>query len=181
MLGSSARQSFSYDTFQLGLCFLHLLTGHEPYEELLKDVKCPTYLFNSLKSIWNIKKSDKKNPYFVIMEVIESLDYDPEDPESQDISSVLYDTLYRYVVLFGSSGNFNTGFLNSDLYRNNPVMKTLIKSLNLLPSTDTYSRRIRATNNDKLLEKCIEQYNHDKSKWSFHVGNSRIMEMYESY
>jgi hypothetical protein len=28
----------------IGLCVLHLLTGNEPYEELLKDVHCPVYL-----------------------------------------------------------------------------------------------------------------------------------------
>ena len=27
-----------------GLCALHLLTGQEPYEELLRNVHCPDYL-----------------------------------------------------------------------------------------------------------------------------------------
>ena len=46
--GSAARQAFSADTFPLGLATLHLLTGQEPYEELLADVRCPAYL----KQIW---------------------------------------------------------------------------------------------------------------------------------
>ena len=46
--GSAARQAFSADTFPLGLATLHLLTGQEPYEELLVDVRCPAYL----KRVW---------------------------------------------------------------------------------------------------------------------------------
>ena len=42
--GSAARQAYSADTFPLGLSVLHLLTGEEPYEELLKNVLCPLYL-----------------------------------------------------------------------------------------------------------------------------------------
>ena len=114
-MGNISRQAYSADTFCLGLSFLHLLTGEEPYEELLKEIRCPTYLFEALSCIWNPAKMDIDNPYYVIKEVIESLDPGDEgdDGDSADGNSagadgddrgpgaVLFDTIYRYVVLFG--------------------------------------------------------------------------------
>jgi hypothetical protein len=99
-----ARESVSADTFCLGLSFLHLLTGSEPYEVLMKDVRCPRYLKDLLSKIW--KTMDPENPYYVITQVMASLSGDDvasvvKDSDSDVLSSLLYDTLYRYVVLTG--------------------------------------------------------------------------------
>lgn len=41
ILGDTAKQGHEHDCFGLGLCMVHLFTGHAPYEEILEDVKCP--------------------------------------------------------------------------------------------------------------------------------------------
>jgi len=109
LLGSAARQSFSADTFMLGLSLLHLLTGHEPYEVLLANARCPLYLCNQLRELWTT--SDPEDPYFLIRQVVDSLDFGPDDGALGGADNrgdwpglLLCDTLYRYLVMFGSRG-----------------------------------------------------------------------------
>uniref|UniRef100_K3W6L9 Protein kinase domain-containing protein n=1 Tax=Globisporangium ultimum (strain ATCC 200006 / CBS 805.95 / DAOM BR144) TaxID=431595 RepID=K3W6L9_GLOUD len=86
--GDAAVRSYGADTFALGLCLLHLLTGSAPYEEILDDVRCPLELLKDLDRIWmNPRKS---SGFSVLKRVVK------DDPEK-----VLYHTLYRYLVLFG--------------------------------------------------------------------------------
>ena len=56
----------SASSLSVGLCMLHLLTGQEPYEELLQDIRCPAYLKQELASHW--ETSDTRSPYYVIGE-----------------------------------------------------------------------------------------------------------------
>lgn len=88
ILGNAAEQGYGHDCFGLGLCVLHLFTGHCPYEEILDDVVCPQNLKKMLQKIW------KQKSYDVIYSVISADDEDGED-------ETLYTTLYRYLVLFG--------------------------------------------------------------------------------
>jgi serine/threonine protein kinase len=100
ILGDRATQGHGHDCFGLGLCMLHLFTGHAPYEELMKDVFCPPHLKKSLRNIW---ENDNIEGFEVIRSVIlcdvfkdetgNIIDGDPDE--------TLYDTLYRLVVLFG--------------------------------------------------------------------------------
>lgn len=134
LLGGSARQSYASDTFCLGLSFLHLLTGFEPYEVLLADVRCPGVLKERLNEIWDEKQPG--NPYHVIFMTIQSLQA-PDDPElstlSQDdtIQDILCDTLYRFFVLLGNSPYLESGFVRNPLYVQNPVWKALVDHLAL--------------------------------------------------
>jgi serine/threonine protein kinase len=134
LLGGSARQSYASDTFGLGLSFLHLLTGFEPYEVLLADVRCPGVLKERLNEIWDEKQPG--NPYHVIFMTIQSLQA-PDDPElstlSQDdtIQDILCDTLYRFFVLLGNSPYLESGFVRNPLYVQNPVWKALVDHLAL--------------------------------------------------
>ena len=48
LLGTMARQDYSADMFGLGLCWLHLLTGRAPYEELMDSLQCPMELQRAL-------------------------------------------------------------------------------------------------------------------------------------
>lgn len=104
LLGSAARQAFSADTYMLGLSFLHLLTGHEPYEVLLANVRCPLYLCGLLESLWS--PDDPNDQYYIIRQVVESLDFGDEvvDDRGSYGGLLLCDTLYRYLVLFGTQG-----------------------------------------------------------------------------
>ncbi|KAL7523599.1 hypothetical protein ACHAWF_000586 [Thalassiosira exigua] len=70
---------------------LHLFTGHGPYEEILDQVHCPENLKAKLRKIW------KERSYDVIRSVM--LDCDEDGREVED--ETLYDTLYRFLVLFG--------------------------------------------------------------------------------
>lgn len=90
ILGDIAKQGHAHDCFGLGLCMLHLFTGHAPYEEILEEVKCPSGFKKRLKSIW---ENEHEKGYDVIRSVILGGDGEPNE--------TLYDTLYRFLVLFG--------------------------------------------------------------------------------
>lgn len=88
ILGNTAEQGYGHDCFGLGLCFLHLIVGL-PYEEILEDVVCPENLKGKLRIIWRQKSHD----------IIRSVMFD--DAENGREDQTLYDTLYRFLVLFG--------------------------------------------------------------------------------
>ena len=98
-----ARQALSADTFPLGLSYLHLLTGHEPYEVLLDSVYCPAALMHGLQQVWSPGEDDKENQYYVIQEVVRTCRLDHEDVQAAGgyDGAILAHTLYRYLVLFG--------------------------------------------------------------------------------
>jgi len=91
ILGNAAEQGYGHDCFGLGLCMFHLFTGHAPYEEILEEVFCPENLKGKLRKIWRQKSHD------VIRSVM--LDNDENGTEVED--QTLYNTIYRYLVLFG--------------------------------------------------------------------------------
>ena len=124
ILGSTARQSYASDTFPLGLSYLHLLTGYEPYEEMMSEVTCPLYLLKRLTGLWTSSET-VEDCYYVVKQVVLSLDNDDSRQGDDDDSvmdsvggvsdasasgsgsgmdlttqTVLCDTLYRYMVLF---------------------------------------------------------------------------------
>jgi len=160
IMGSLCRQSYAADTFCLGLSFLHLLTGHEPYEELLKDVKCPAYLQELLAPYW--ETNDPDSPYYIISETMNSLEGDD--------GKVLYDTIYRYIVLLGvPSELLSTNSISP--WINNPVWNCILEALDYLPSTSiSTNRRIK-----KIKEDCSRQYNKDRQLWSFASGVNPII------
>jgi hypothetical protein len=91
ILGNAAEQGIGHDCFGLGLCMLHLFTGHCPYEEILEEVVCPENFKAKLRKIWKSASHD------VIRSVML---YDNE--EGQEVEDdTLYNTLYRFLVLFG--------------------------------------------------------------------------------
>jgi serine/threonine protein kinase len=157
-MGSSCRQSYAADTFSLGLCFLHLLTGHEPYEELLKDVKCPVYLQELLAPHW--ETNDPNSPYYIISETMSSLDGDD--------GKVLYDTIYRYIVLLGIPSELLSNSLSP--WIGNPVWNCILEALDYLPSSSSMNRRIK-----KIKEECSHQYIKDRQLWSFAIGTNPII------
>ena len=91
LLGTRAVQTSAADGFGLGLCWLHLLTGLAPYEELMESVKCPAELRLSLTTVWC--EPGKGSVYAPLRALI-------EEDEDED-ESVLFHTLYRFLCLFG--------------------------------------------------------------------------------
>lgn len=100
ILGDQAKQGHGHDCFALGLCMLHLFTGHAPYEEIMDDVRCPASLKKKLRQIW---ENENVEGYSVLRSVILSDVFKDEmghiiDGEPDETP---YDTLYRFLVLFG--------------------------------------------------------------------------------
>lgn len=99
ILGDAATQGHGHDSFGLGLCMLHLFTGESPYEEILESVRCPCNLKSKLEAIW---ENEKMKGYEVIRSVILGDIYEDEYGNVEgEKDETLYDTFYRYLVLFG--------------------------------------------------------------------------------
>jgi len=170
-LGSHARECYSADTFCLGLSFFHLLAGEEPYEEHLKSVLCPVYLKGKLQKLWRTDKSESQ--YNVIAEVIDSLDGD-------DCTDVLYDTFYRYMVMFDLDISAITRdndvedsecdpSMESPYPPNNGVLCAAIDSLGLDEGRMTGPR-------SRLRRECIHKFQQDRAAWSLRRGTSDVMQ-----
>jgi serine/threonine protein kinase len=83
-LGAACPQSFSTaDTWALGLCAVHLLTGAAPYEELLSELHCPALLRKEITRLWMAV------PCFTVLRAV----------LADDAEGVLANTLYRVLVL----------------------------------------------------------------------------------
>ena len=93
--GTAATQGYGADSWALGLCLLHLLTGYAPYEELLEKLECPQTLQHKLIKEWS--DEDPDSPYGPLRDLC----------EEEGVAKILCDTLYRYLCLFGASwGDF---------------------------------------------------------------------------
>ena len=142
-----------------------MIAGHEPYEELMKDVKCPSCLRNNLSDIWEELNPD--SPYAVIREVIASLS---SSEEGKDDGEVLYDTIYRYLVLFGTPTEFDTEGYDMP-WRQNRVWNCLIDCLygdsGRLPSKAHHRRKLKST--------CEFEFRRDSALWNFSYGNHAVI------
>ncbi len=139
ILGNAAEQGYGHDSFGLGLCMLHLFTGNCPYEEILGEVICPKHLKGRLRSIWKQKSHN----------VIHSVITDNNGMEDQ----TLYDTLYRFLVLFGIPED------QFDAKKNGKVWQAINSTL----STTTGRRRLKTCSD-------IEVYSRDRKKYSLSEG-----------
>ena len=175
ILGSIARQAYSADTFCLGLAFFHLLTGEEPYEVLLGDVKCPPYLAAQLSKYWcDFKNTDQSDPYYLICDLVRSLDFGEEDTDAP--GTVLFDTIYRYIVLFSGAEDF----IASCPWVDNPVWMLIVDALGLDVTAQSEMKRKAAPKRGRGRPKrggsptarmeCIDTYQYDFSRWSIHRG-----------
>ena len=111
ILGDSALQGHGHDCFGLGLCMLHLFTGHAPYEEILEEITCPSNLKKELRRIW---ENEEEAQYSVVRSIILADVFKDEDGHiiEGDADDTLYDTFYRYLVLFGIPDD-SSALLNS--------------------------------------------------------------------
>jgi len=138
LLVGDAASTGCADVFALGLCFLHLLTGSRPYEEILERVTCPIVLKKLLLKIW----CDGPN-FTVLNEVLED-----------DSNDILYDTLYRYFVLFSlpyGKSNWGSNY--------GKVSQAIDKAMDN-PSKNWEAFRIQLANDQEEfnLESGINQY-----------------------
>lgn len=161
ILGNAAVQGYGHDCFGLGLCMLHLFTGHAPYEEILEEVVCPENLKDKLRRIW------KQKSHNVIHSVV--LDNDENGVEIED--QTLYDTLYRFLVLFGIPDKDK----QFDIKKNGKVWRAINSTL--LPLKSSRSR-------SKVCAD-VDVFRRDRKKFSLAEGTdkrianarNRLMEM----
>jgi Protein kinase domain len=157
LLGDAATQGHGHDCFALGLCMLHLYTGHKPYEEILEDVRCPPALKKKLRQIW---QEDEYSGYNVVRQIIMA-DVDEGENEGEP-DETLYHTLYRYLVLFGIPED------KSQVKEYPRVSKAITQSLEGSGQPRTNGRNVarRKEGPDSA------QFAHDRRKYSLSHGNN---------
>ena len=138
-------------------------------------------------SLWETK--DTCSDYYIIHEVIDSLDdsYEDDDEymnhsdkyENEDSSKcVLYHTLYRYLVLlhgydiFPNNGNDTTS-ANISTLSSSHTWKICVHALGLENHED--SKPIQSKRITNSLATCRNQYLKDSSLWSIKTGSHPIM------
>jgi serine/threonine protein kinase len=152
ILGDAATQGHQHDRFGLGLSMLQLFTGSRPYEEILEKVKCPPIFKGQLKKIWEGRSS---RGYSVIRSVIRKGVKDGDPPE------IFYDTLYRFLVLFGIP---NDHFQQDTCPR---VWKAITYSLKL---------KKRGRRGETIVQNSdVMQYNEDCQKFSIRSGDDKFI------
>jgi hypothetical protein len=160
LLGDAATQGHGHDNFGLGLCMLHLFTGHKPYEEILEDVQCPPALKKKLRQIW---QEDEYSGYNVVRQIIMA-DVDEEEDEGEP-DEILYHTLYRYLVLFGIPED------RSQFKEYPQVSKAITQSLEGSDRSRTRSRNAARRNEGPDSA----QFARDRRKYSLSHGNNKYI------
>lgn len=159
--GDSATQGHGHDNFGLGLCMLHLFTGHAPYEEILDDVFCPVSLKKKLRQIW---VEDEYAGFNAVRTMI-LLDVDGDEGEPDE---TLYHTLYRFLVLFGIPKE------SSKCSNGDKVWKAIRQSLEGGGNTRTkaYGRSARQGRKEGPDS---AQFARDRKKYSLSHGNDKYI------
>lgn len=161
ILGDDATQGHEHDSFGLGLSMLQLFTGSKPYEEILEDVACPPNLKKRLRGVWENESIDG---YSVIRSVIfDGVDKDEDGHIIEgDPDETFYDTLYRFLVLFGIP---DVQFQQKTCPR---VWKAIFDSLE--PAKATRARGGKPVR--KKSGSDVTQYSRDCKKYSIRSGNN---------
>ena len=151
ILGDAAKQGHAHDLFGLGLCMLHLFTGKAPYEEILEDVKCPLFFRSKLSELW---ENDNTNGYSVIRSLVMSEVYKDENGNivEGEPDETLYDTLYRFLVLFGIPDH------KFQQKKHGKVWKAILESL--------------VSGATKRGMQCKKQFVRDQKKYSLSTGDN---------
>jgi len=159
--GDAATQGHGHDNFGLGLCMLHLFTGHAPYEEILEDVFCPVALKKKLRQIW---VEDEYAGFNAVRTMI-LLDVDGDEGEPDE---TLYHTLYRYLVLFGIPED------RSQINNSDKVWKAITQSLEGGVKTrgKAYGRSARQGRKEGPDS---AQFARDRKKYSLSHGNNKYI------
>mmetsp|Transcript_58141 Transcript_58141/g.65002 ORF Transcript_58141/g.65002 Transcript_58141/m.65002 type:complete len:1499 (-) Transcript_58141:1235-5731(-) len=162
IMGDQARQGHGHDNFGLGICFLHLFTGHAPYEEILEGVTCPINLKIELRRIW---ENEEESQYTVVRSIVLADVYKDEygDIIEGESDETLYDTLYKYIVLFGVPNN-SSPFLNS---------KVMTAVKNTLSSDNRQKKSGRGRNRKVSCD--AKEFICDQNKFSLSHGTNRYI------
>jgi len=169
ILGDAAKQGHGHDAFGLGLCMLHLFTGHAPYEEILEDVVCPPGLKQKLQRVW---EDETVKGYSVIRSVIWADVCTNEDGDviEGEPDEVLYDTLYRYLVLFGIPE------IKKNTKEQGKVWAAITSTLDGSTKRGGRANRTfgkRGKNNNGISD--AAKFEGDRQKYSIHIGSDKYI------
>jgi hypothetical protein len=110
--------------------------------------------------LWETK--DTRSAYYVIAELLDSLD-DDADGATSPPGMVLYDTFYRYLVLFGIPEEFITS-PEETLWAGNPVVGAVTKAFGMTAKRQT-----------KAQSACRAQYEEDRRQWGLEAGQNHVI------
>lgn len=143
-----------------------------PYEEMMKDVRCPEGLKRRICGVWMKRKKANPSPrmksnvssYSVLREVLTSL-------EGSNGENILCDTLYRYLVLlYAPTGD------KPAIYQPCMPCDHVFNSVEIEESE--VWRLIREMcleeTRGREAEACRQQYLHDSSNWNLSCGQHPI-------
>ena len=173
IFGDKATQGHGHDCFGLGLCMLHLFTGHAPYEEILAEVTCPSNLKNKLRQLW---EDEKVSEYSAIRSVVLADVYKDSDGHIVEGSpdETLYDTFYRFLVLFGLPRD-PSRFQGSKVWH--AVKEALEEHSGPACSPKPTQRTLRARRNKESNEKPndVRRFCRDRKRYSLTHGNNKYI------
>lgn len=149
----------------------------------MADVKCPPCLKKRLAEIW--LNCDPLSPYHVLGEVIRSVEVEGACNDSFD--TTLFDTIYRYVVLFGLpefAASEKRDISQRAIYNeDNPVWVAVTEELGysmvgcrILHANRAYPRRRICSRSQS--KSSVEQYDKDCALWSVKIGSHPVIKRY---
>jgi hypothetical protein len=154
ILGDRAERGHSTDSWGLALTLFHLCNGTLPYEELMKDVKCPD-MFK-----WDLEGIFARDGYSTIRKLVDEGKV-PQDGDSEETRlNVLIDTFYRLLVLIGEP---------NDLHGDGKARRG-----HRSPMNPVYEAIQRSLLGD--LRKGAKQYKADRKLYSFEVGKHPLIQ-----
>ena len=164
ILGDGAKQGYGHDCFGLGLCMLHLFTGHAPYEEIMETVYCPPNFLKNLKSVWEKESSSR---FEVIRSLILSDVYEDEHGNLEgERDEIIYHTFYRFLVLIGIPNESFQKKVGNKVWR---IISQCLKS----DISDRPNRGLRRRNNDRQLsDSDAEIFQRDRRQFSILYGEN---------
>ena len=170
-LGDATQQGYDADTWGIGLCFLHLLTGKEAYDEILTTATCPAPLREELLKLWQAprrgaKPTAAKPAFSVLASALEDFGTD-----------TLLDTMYRIAVLLGLPDDAT---LRAHGLLSNPVLKLLRQACVGLAAPANKRGRgkkpAKPTKADALWADCRATYAADVSRFNLWSGDNPLMQ-----
>jgi hypothetical protein len=168
-------------------------------------VHCPKYLATHLHRLWNAARGDPTRPLEVVSAVIDCSDFTADGSSTSTAAgeTVLSDTLYRYLVLFGISSDFidPSSPNKSTLYDGSEVWSAIRdalslsdtvtsstqhnfeaalvstkRSVRLKESTSANNGATRAQSTGRAKQECARQFQADVALWSVATGSHHVMQ-----
>lgn len=186
LLGTGATQAYAADTWALGLCLLHLSTGHAPYEELMVAVACPDALREALDAVW---ADPALAPRYGVVAAAAGLDLGRVRTGRAPrllLNRTFADTLYRYLVLCGLPARGLVDAISD--WAHNPVLRACFQCLRCTAELPASLQHLRSSNSGgtglykpvkgptkAMAHKMEAEFEEHRSQWAINHGVAPVM------